>query len=88
MNSAILCRCLFSGMLNHYHNFDGFSCLSHRINYGLYEYLFNVIVVLIIPAFLGFPYSCSMGSFNAPSGGAKKGGWVGGGNGFGEESVA
>ena len=27
-------------------------------------------------------------SFNAPSGGAGKGGWVGGGNGFGGENVA
>ena len=36
INSAILCRCLVSGMLNHHHNFDGFSCLSDRINYGLY----------------------------------------------------
>ena len=48
-------------MLNHHHNFDGFSCISHRINYGLYEYLFNVIVVLISPVFLGLPYSRSMG---------------------------
>ena len=48
-------------MLNHHHNFDGFSCISHRINYGLYEYLFNVIVVLISPVFLGLPYSRSKG---------------------------
>ena len=48
-------------MLNHHHNFDGFSCISHRINYGLYEYLFNVIVVLISPVFLGLPYRRSKG---------------------------
>ena len=52
---------LFLGMLDHHHNFDGFSCISHRINYGLYEYLLNVIVVLISPVFLGLPYSRSMG---------------------------
>ena len=71
-------------MLNHHHNFDGFSCISHRINYGLYEYLFNVIVVLISPVFLGLPYSRSMGyHLTLLQEGRGQGGWVGGGNGFG-----
>ena len=76
-------------MLDHHHNFDGFSCISHRINYGLYEYLFNVIVVLISPVFLGLPYSRSMGyHLTLLQESAGKGGWVGGGNGFGGENVA
>ena len=68
-------------MLNHHHNFDGFSCISHRINYGLYEYLFNVIVVLISPVFLGLPYSRSMGynSTLLQEGWGKGDGWGGGG---------
>ena len=47
-----------------------------------------VIVVLISPVFLGLPYSRSMGyHLTLLQEGRGKGGWVGGGNGFGGRTL-